>query len=551
MSETDNHAPPALGQLPQTAAHHVAPQPGLVLQATNATASAYPSSDSASHRESHTVAPRGNRGSNAVRVHIRLALGGDVRRIRRGLDISLPTTSTLMEVLPEVLAFIEAPQISLAWEFTTAAGRVLNQHAPIAKLDVADGTILLLGPRRKEPAPVVKDSAEALVDAAQGIRPASNTSTASMLIGLTALAVLLSHPVVTIPLALKATVLAVTSTVLVAWPRGIMATVPGALWAACAATLAVGGVHVFQRPAAETAIALLIGATTAVLYVVAVWVLLATRIRGGTTAPWPSNNGTLSSEDAAGMGPHVARSPLASVATISIFAVGALAVALAAATPAAWLLRPELGQSPTEWLRGLCALLVVAGVVGMQAATTIAGACAGLAVPRLPSAGADLKESDDLPADPDGDARAAIDIHAGIHVGCAVSIVGGLCGLGFFGGWAALILALVTFIALGLHAHRQAHPLCTWSSWLTAAFAVVAMALAAPGPDTRAYAFGIVLSAVMALIVAAAPLWSQAVPRLEPTTIAWLERIESLALFSLLPIALHLTGLFELVRGLG
>ena len=38
---------------------------------------------------------------------------------------------------------------------------------------------------------------------------------------------------------------------------------------------------------------------------------------------------------------------------------------------------------------------------------------------------------------------------------------------------------------------------------------------------------------------------------LEPTTIVWFERAEALALAACLPLAAHLAGLFDLIRGLG
>ncbi|HHU68445.1 MAG TPA: hypothetical protein GXZ33_11505 [Corynebacterium sp.] len=48
-----------------------------------------------------------------------------------------------------------------------------------------------------------------------------------------------------------------------------------------------------------------------------------------------------------------------------------------------------------------------------------------------------------------------------------------------------------------------------------------------------------------------APLWVPRVPEVEPTTVVWWERAESLALAASLPLAAHLAGLFVLIRGLG
>ena len=63
-----------------------------------------------------------------------------------------------------------------------------------------------------------------------------------------------------------------------------------------------------------------------------------------------------------------------------------------------------------------------------------------------------------------------------------------------------------------------------------------------------------VLSVIVGLIVVAmlsVPVWAGKLQQIEPTTIVWFERAEALALAACLPLAAHLAGLFEFIRGLG
>lgn len=444
-----------------------------------------------------------------LRVHVRLALGGDVARVRSGADLCLPAASTMEEVLPEVLALMKAPQISLPWEARTPAGQLLDLHEPLCSLGIGHGSVIVLGPKRESPAPLVKDAAEALVD---GPRPTANpavTAVFSALAGVVALGAVVSSPALGIPLAARPAILALACFALLRWPHASALVVPGALACAAAATWAIGGPRFYELAPDQAALAVIGGALFAFMYVV----------------------GTL----------FIAR-----VSALVRAAVATASIAAALACPAAWLFRPEFGLSHERWWLGYSALLVVVGIAGMLFSPGVAGSLAGLKVPRIPSAGHDLAESDRGLEDPDAVAGLAIAINDGIHVGCGAAILAGAVGLAQGEGVFAQALALSAFVALALHAHRQASAVCVWSSWVPAAVCVVAVALAA-GPG----AWGIVLALPPALILVTAPAWSARVPELEPTTISWFERVESLAVAATLPLALHLAGFFAMVRALG
>ena len=52
------------------------------------------------------------------------------------------------------------------------------------------------------------------------------------------------------------------------------------------------------------------------------------------------------------------------------------------------------------------------------------------------------------------------------------------------------------------------------------------------------------------LAAAATVAWAPRVPDVEPTTIVWFERAEIAATIAVIPLAVHLTGLFDMIRGL-
>lgn len=79
------------------------------------------------------------------------------------------------------------------------------------------------------------------------------------------------------------------------------------------------------------------------------------------------------------------------------------------------------------------------------------------------------------------------------------------------------------------------------------ALGFISMALSASRSGSLIALIGSVV--IIAVLVSVA-LWISTVPTLEPTTIVWLERLESLCLAASLPLALHLLDVFGMLRGL-
>ena len=62
---------------------------------------------------------------------------------------------------------------------------------------------------------------------------------------------------------------------------------------------------------------------------------------------------------------------------------------------------------------------------------------------------------------------------------------------------------------------------------------------------------GLIIAAfLVSATVFTAPGWVKHLTNLEPTTVVWVERAELLSIAACLPLALHLVGIFSLLRGI-
>ena len=106
-----------------------------------------------------------------------------------------------------------------------------------------------------------------------------------------------------------------------------------------------------------------------------------------------------------------------------------------------------------------------------------------------------------------------------------------------------------------MHASRHGRALASWALMVLAIAACLATCLCATHAivdSGLAHAWApALISGLVLIAMISAPLWASKVAGLEPTTIAWFERIESLAIAASLPLAAHLTGVFMLIRGIG
>lgn len=193
------------------------------------------------------------------------------------------------------------------------------------------------------------------------------------------------------------------------------------------------------------------------------------------------------------------------------------------------------------------ALTVLTGVLGVVATPGAATRAAGLVVPRVPTAGEEFDRSDDYQHDVDARSAAAATIASAISAAIAACCVPALWWLGRAGGAWTFAFCLGVAAALVVYASRQHWAVPRACLTAVALSAVIAAAAAAAKTGHPAC---IAVAALAAIAAAATVAWAPRVPDVEPTTIVWFERAEIAATIAVIPLAVHLTGLFGLIRGL-
>lgn len=179
----------------------------------------------------------------------------------------------------------------------------------------------------------------------------------------------------------------------------------------------------------------------------------------------------------------------------------------------------------------------------------VAAKAAGLHVPALPTAGQDLTISDAAQPDVQHRARRAGRLTDGMAVGAALIAVPAALLTGWHGGLWPQLLCVTVAGAVLMHAARHRSPAPGWSLAVIGLSACAGTALAAVRGEQHPAT--VALAAAAALAALTAVLWAPRVRELEPTTMAWWERAEFLAVLACLPLAVHVTGLFGVIRGLG
>lgn len=431
-----------------------------------------------------------------VRVTVRI----DVASFHRDIDVTLPTSSSLAEILPELARLVDLPPVSRPWEATTVGGALLDQHRPLYQQRLHDGQVVVLRPREPVPPPVVRDAAESLTAAAHDSERTRGLDVAAALTGAAVIAVLtgsISSAVAGVAAAAAAAgaVGAVArSRILVA--AGICLAAAGAgMWVAGPRSQWVGpGDPVLGVIAAATV--LLLGAAVGLL---------------------------------AGLIDALVTTLLATSAAITAIGAGAAALLHQPATPAA-----------ATVLAGLAAVLLTPG---------IATRAAGIAIPRVPTAGEAFSVADHHQPDVEQRGSRARAVTAGIAYAVSLCCLPALGWLGWLGGGWVCAFALCTAGALVLHSFRHHDPGPRISLALTSFAAVAASCLAVLGTQSPHPAW-IAFSLCAAAVSLTAPLWSARVYDLEPTTLVWFERAEAAALVAVFPLGLHLVGVFDLIRGI-
>lgn len=424
-----------------------------------------------------------------VRVTVRIS----VVAFHRDIDVTLPTSSTLSEVLPELARLVELPEVHRPWQATTAGGAVLDMHTPLYALKLHDGATVALHPQEPTPPPVVRDAADALAGAADAARQVRGLDVAATFSGLAAVLLL--------------------ARVFAPWPVAL----------AAVALLALAVASIGRSRAAFAAVPLLAGLAAGV------WVAGG---GGATSLGLGALAGLLTAAVSVGIGVALRLAGAAQVA----FTV---AVCVLAGTGAAGMWLPGPLAPP--------ALTVLTGVLGVMATPGAATRAAGLTVPRVPTAGEEFDRSDDYQYDVDARSAAASTIAAAISAAIAVCCVPALLWLGRAGGAWTFAFCLGVAAALVVYASRQ-----HWSvprACLTAVALSAVVAASAAAAQTG-HAACIAVAALAALAAAATVAWAPRVPDVEPTTIVWFERAEIAATIAVIPLAVHLTGLFDMIRGL-
>lgn len=425
-----------------------------------------------------------------IRVTLRFSAG----RTTSSIDLAIPPASSLAEVLEEAAGLARAPRIDRPWQAQSAAGVPLDEHTPVGELPLPHGSIVVLSPERPRTPPVARDAAEAAADATAELGSPVDKERAAQAAALGGLG------------ALAAAGLTVA---------------PG--WAALAATAGAAALAAMWRPGLGPVAA----AGAAMAAAAAAWwvgepappALLAA---AGALSAWCATAWLVAGRNAA--------RPVA----FGLTAAGALAAA-----GGAW------------WLLGSTAAggagAIVAAVLALAAAPRLAAGAAGLTVARLPTAGQGFGDTD--AEQPDGERRAiaALRAHDGLVAGAAAAGIAGLAATAWPGGLPAAALALAVGGSSLLHALRHASAAARRSLWLLGVAALVAAAASA----VRADAGLAPAVAIPALALVAAPWWVPKAGRLEPTQLAWLERLEAAALVAVLPLAAWAAGAVEAVRGLG
>ena len=434
---------------------------------------------------------------HVVRVTVRISAAP----FYRSVDVSLPTSSTFSEVLPELARLIELPQTNRPWEFATAAGAPLDPHVPLHNMRLRDGQVLALRPHEPVDPPVVRDAAESLAATAAATTH-SGIDTAATFAGAAAagiLAAALSTP-------LTGAAVAALVLIVVAAAARSRAVFPAAALAASAVCGAWVSGFQDETGSWPPATDLAFGALTAC-------VIAAALTAGGAV-----------------LGLAGPRTTAAVFTSALLVACGSFAV---------WLPAPE---APS-------AAVVLAGIAAVMLTPSAATRAAGLRIPRVPTAGQEFGIADDYQDDVDARSAAARAITAGISVAAAFCVIPALIALARSGGGWVFALCLCVAGALIVHASRHHDTVPRLSLGGTAMMALTC-GVAAVAVTDGAHPALFVAAGLTALGATTAALWAARVPDLEPTTLVWLERAEAAAIIAVIPLAVKITGIFDLIRGL-
>ena len=136
--------------------------------------------------------------SHTLRLTVRIELFD----ASTSIDLTIPTSSSLAEIIDEILAIANLPTNPAPWCATTVAGQELDPTIPLAQCHLTQGDILVISPITETPTPVVRDAAELLENLTQATPPPLGTVFCAGLAGLLGL-ILLAATLPGVPLILR------------------------------------------------------------------------------------------------------------------------------------------------------------------------------------------------------------------------------------------------------------------------------------------------------------------------------------------------------------
>ncbi|QGU02835.1 hypothetical protein CKALI_09900 [Corynebacterium kalinowskii] len=430
---------------------------------------------------------------------------------RTSVDVCIPASSSFGEAMPEILELAEAPILSVPWQARTAAGQPIDPALPLLHTGISHGDVIVCTPLEESDVSLRKDAAEALSDLpidfdARGLAAVAGAVGVGCLTLLSARSSLPTVPPAALFLLLLTTVIATTVWLRAIAPneviaRNVLALCSCALGTATVWTLIVGlelPSDISQRG----------------------WVVLAALSGGAGILAALSWIAALHTRVLA-----------AATSCISLIAVGACSL-LAVRT-----------------ISEGAAVVVIAAFIVLLFAPRLSTTLAGLSVPPLPAAGQDLKVSDHTIDRPDERAHRATELLDGICIGTGISAAAALMTLATIGDRPGFTTAfcLAASAACALHAARHRSAPAMWGLWLWTMTGLFSGALVAMSAGT----WGVMVALLSGLLALSAPLWAHRVRAFSPTLFHWLERLEALALAAVFPLAAHIAGLFDAIRGLG
>ncbi len=458
---------------------------------------------------------------NVLRISVRIDLTvGDMPLAMA--DLSLPAGSSLAEILDEVLHLTGAPHISRPWVARTAVGSPIDPGIPLSQTQLEQGGVLVLSPERDLPAPVIRDAAEALVELSAGTRTTGLVDLLSIT-GLGAAALVLAAPTAgVLGMDVRLGIMAVLCVIILAWlPRS--------------------RVHPQARvPITRAVLPILISASVALAVLVTV-----TGTVNGTSAA------SLSVTDSPSAWSLLcaACAGLVSVLILHLLFRPAL---LSSATLTAVFLTLMVTAAGTAIFRaddnfsGPAAVTIAVAMMLISFAPNLAASLAGLRVPTLPTAGQDLAVSDNGLSDPTVAAGKAQTLYDAQILALSLICTGLIIFTAYPGTWFSTLLAFTTAIAALLHSIRQNRAIPTWSLMVLASAAILTTIISATRQEDSWAA--LILGILIAGVTLSLAVWIPRIPAPEPTTIVWLERVESICVAAILPLALHLLDVFGMLR---